>query len=471
MSQSLLRDEKRRVFLFYATIISVTLLGFWWIQIRGNSLSSQIVSPLAALGAKESHKQLDTLLHFLLALAVVIIVARAMGSLFKVFHEPPVIGEVIGGIILGPSLLGRFFPEVQSTLLPSEAVPFLGIMAQLGVIFYMFLIGLEFDLKVLRRSGHATMAISHASIMLPFLFGGTLSLWLFQDFKPTGVPFITFALFLGVSMSVTAFPVLARILSDKKVTRTRMGAIALTCAAVDDVTAWVLLAFVVSMAKEKIGGAFITLVLTVVYICLMFYVGRPLIAKLVPYLEKLDRLTEGGMAIIFVALLLSALATEMIGIHAIFGAFCLGAVTPHSSRIAKELSDRLEDLVRVLFLPAFFAFTGLRTQIGLLDRKEDWVICGVLILVATLGKFGGTFVASKFVGLNTRDSAAMGILMNTRGLVELIVLNIGLDLKIITPTLFAMLVIMALVTTFITSPIFTLLTRNHPWTEEPIAAK
>ncbi len=468
MSESGLNRNKRSIFVFYAALFSLTIAAYWWIQYKGSVFTVQFLTPATPNGSKEIHRQIDTLLHFLLAMSVVVIAARVMGAIFKLIHEPPVIGEVLGGIMLGPSLLGRYMPELQATLLPHESIPFVGIIAQLGVIFYMFLIGLEFDLKVLKRSGHATLAISHASIMIPFTLGGLLALKLYPEFRAPGVSFINFALFLGVSMSVTAFPVLARILSDKKVTRTRMGRIALTSAAVDDVTAWVLLAFVVSMAQAKIGNALITLFLTVIYIFAMFYLGRPLIARLVPYLEKLDRLTEGGIAIIFVALLLSALATEAIGIHALFGAFCLGAVTPHSSRVAKELSDRLEDLVRVMFLPAFFAFTGLRTQIGLLDRAEDWKVCGLIILVATIGKFGGTFVASRFVGLSWRDSAAMGTLMNTRGLVELIVLNLGLDLKIISPTMFTMLVVMALVTTFITSPVFTLLTRKHPWTEEPI---
>jgi Kef-type K+ transport system membrane component KefB len=242
-----------------------------------------------------------------------------------------------------------------------------------------------------------------------------------------------------------------------------MGTIALTCAAVDDATAWCLLALVVSIAQAKIGSALTTFVLTILYVLMMYFVARPLVAKLVPLLEKLDRITESGVAIIFVALLLSALSTELIGIHAIFGAFLLGAITPHNSRVAKELTERLEDLVRVMFLPAFFAFTGVRTQIGLLNTQDQWITCGLIIIVATIGKFGGTFMASKLVGLNWRDSAALGILMNTRGLVELIVLNLGLDLKIISLTLFTMLVIMALVTTFITSPMLSLFIRKEAW--------
>ena len=454
-----------RIWLMYLVMIALTVGAFLLINEKGKSLMGpEAVSHLANGGT--SHAQINYLLQILLALSVVIVTARAMGSLFALIGQPKVIGEVVGGIMLGPSFLGSLSPQLYTFLLPPTAAPFLGLIAQLGVIFYMFTVGLELDLKVLKKSGHAALAISHASIIVPFLLGTGLALGIYKQVTLPEVGFTSFALFLGVSMSITAFPVLARILTDRKINKTKMGIIALTCAAVDDVTAWCLLALVVSVSQAKIGSAVVTLLLTVVYIAAMFLIGGPLIRRLVPWLEKFDRLTEGGVAIFFVGLLLSALATEVIGIHAIFGAFLLGAITPHDSRVAKELTDRIDDLVRIMFLPAFFAFTGMRTQFGLLDNSNDWWLCGLIIVVATVGKFGGTFVASRLSGLNTRDSAALGILMNTRGLVELIVLNLGLDLKIISSQLFTMLVIMALVTTFMTSPILHFLTRNHPW-EQP----
>jgi Kef-type K+ transport system membrane component KefB len=438
--------------------------GYLLINQRGEALFGNSVSPVDPAQAKESVNQL---LHVLLALATVIVTARAVGAIFKLLKQPPVIGEVIGGILLGPSFLGTMAPEWYAYILPPSAAPFLGVIAQLGVIFYMFVVGLELDLKVLRKSGHATLAISHASILVPFLLGSGLALWIYPTMSTPEISFTAFSLFLGVSMSVTAFPVLARILTDRGIQKSRMGAIALTCAAVDDVTAWCLLAFVVSIVQAKVGGAILTLGLTAVYIAMMFLIGGPVIRRLVPWLETWDELTEGGIAIFFVGLLISALATEFIGIHAIFGAFLLGAITPHDSRVAKELTDRIEDLVRIMFLPAFFAFTGMRTQISLVSTQEEWMLCGVIILVATIGKFGGTLVAARLTGLNWRDSSALGILMNTRGLVELIVLNLGLDLKVISPQLFTMLVIMALVTTFATAPILELITRNHPWEKNP----
>ena len=279
---------------------------------------------------------------------------------------------------------------VSKSLLPPEVAPFLGIMAQVGVILYMFLVGLELDPGLLRKRGHATVAISHASIIAPFLLGATLALFLYPRLSTSDVPFTVFALFMGVSMSVTAFPVLARILTDRKIHTTRMGVIALTCAAVDDVTAWCLLAFVVSVVQARMSGALFTAGLTLGYIAFMAFVVRPGMVRLTRLYGTRGRLTQGVMALVFVALLLSALATDLIGIHALFGAFALGAIIPHDSGLARELTDRLEDLVVVLLLPAFFAFTGMRTQIGLVSGLENWLICGLIVLVASVGKFGGS---------------------------------------------------------------------------------
>src|ERR1700719_849465 len=268
-------------------------------------------------------------------------------------------------------------------------------------------------------------------------------------------------------MSVTAFPVLARILTDRRIHKTHMGAIALTCAAVDDVTAWCMLAFVVSVARAQASGAVATIAMALGFIVLMILVVRPAMVRLSLLYGNRGRLTQGVMAAIFIALLISASATELIGIHAVFGAFALGAVIPHDSGMARELTDRLEDIVIVLLLPAFFAYTGLRTQIGLVSGWDQWMICALIVIVASAGKFGGSVIAARITGLNWRDSSALGVLMNTRGLMELIVLNIGLEMKVISPTLFAMLVIMALVTTFATTPILHLITRNQKPELEP----
>src|SRR6478609_9259665 len=387
------------------------------------------------------------LVSVLLALTVIMVTTRLVGLLFAKINQPAVIGEVIGGIILGPSLLGRFAPGMQAALIHPDAAPFLGVISQLGVILYMFLVGLELDLRAMRARAAATIAISNAGIIVPFALGVALAWTIFESYAPPGVPFTSFALFLGVSMSITAFPVLARILGERGLQQTPLGIMALTCAAIDDVTAWCLLAFVVSVTQTKTGGAVVTVGLTALYIALMLTVGRRVMAALVRRLEQSSRIGEQSLTLLLVAVLLSALATEFIGVHAIFGAFLLGAIVPHDSTVARHVRDRIEDVVRVMLLPAFFAFTGLRTELGLLGGANDWWICLVIVAVASFGKFGGSYVAARLTGLPWRDASALGILMNTRGLVELIVLNIGLDLGIVTPRLFVMLVIMALATT------------------------
>jgi K+:H+ antiporter len=412
-------------------------------------------------GSGPASAHADALLHLLLALIVVILVARAIGSLFRYLHQPPVIGEIIAGIVLGPSLLGRVAPGVAGYVLPATVAPYLNMLSQVGVILYMFLVGVELDPGLLRKRGHATVAISHASIIAPFLLGSFFALVLYPRLSSSDVPFVCFALFMGVSMSVTAFPVLARILTDRRIHTSRMGVLALTCAAVDDVTAWCLLAFVVSVVQARTSGAVTTAGLALCFIVFMAFVARPAMVRLARVYGSRGQLTQGVMAVVFVALLASSLLTDFIGIHAVFGAFALGAVIPHDSGLARELTDRLEDLVVVLLLPAFFAFTGMRTQIGLVSGGANWLICLAIIAIASAGKFGGSLIAARLSGLGWRDSSALGVLMNTRGLMELIVLNIGFELKVISPQLFAMLVLMAVVTTFLTTPILDFITRGQ----------
>lgn len=419
-----------RISLAYVSMIGATIAGFFVIRSYGESLVAPLPASGPVFGGAQGREGVDNLLHVLLALLVVIVTARLLGALFKHLGQPPVIGEVVAGILLGPSLLGRLAPEASSYLLPSSVAPYFSVLAQVGVILYMFLVGLELDTSALRHGTHATVAISHASIITPFLLGSSLALWVYPRLSSQDVPFTVFALFLGVSMSVTAFPVLARILTDRSMQRTRLGVIALTCAAVDDVTAWCLLAFVVSVVHARVGGALSTIAWSLVYIAVIVGAVRPVVRRLAGRVDKAGELTQPVLAVLVVGLLLSALTTEFIGIHAIFGAFLLGAVIPHDSVIARELTHRLEDIVVVLLLPAFFAFTGMRTQIGLVSGAEQWLLCGVIILTACLGKFGGSAIAARLTGLGWREASALGILMNTRGLMELIVLNVGLDLGI-----------------------------------------
>jgi Kef-type K+ transport system membrane component KefB len=464
------QPSKLPVLIGYALMIAGTVCLFWLIRGLGmGEVAPQLPVGQPRFGTALTASSGDVLLHVLLAMVVVIIVARGLGSLFRYLHQPPVVGEIIAGILLGPSLLGRVAPTAANFLLPKTVAPFLGILSQVGVILYMFLVGVELDPGLLRKRGHATVAISHASIITPFLLGSTIALFLYTRLSTGDVPFSCFALFLGVSMSVTAFPVLARILTDRRIHTTRMGVLALTCAAVDDVTAWCLLAFVVSVVQARMAGALVTAALAIGFIAFVAFVVRPGMVRLARWYGTKGHLTQGVMAVVFVALLASSLLTDLIGIHAVFGAFALGAVIPHDSGLARELTDRLEDLVVVLLLPAFFAFTGMKTEIGLVSGWDNWLICIGITLIASVGKFGGSLVAARLTGLGWRDSSALGVLMNTRGLMELIVLNIGLEMRVLSPTLFAMLVLMAVVTTFMTTPVLHLITRGYKLDDAPDA--
>lgn len=403
----------------------------------------------------------DVTFHVLATMTAVIGLGYVAGRLCRWIGQPPVIGEVIAGICLGPSVLGAIAPEAMHLLIPSAAADPQGhvtaavkMIAQLGVILYMFVVGLDLNTAKLKHQAHSLVAISHVSILAPFLLGAVLALWLFPPFAGPGTTFTGFSLFVGVAMSITAFPVLARILTDRCLETTRLGTMALACAAADDATAWCLLAVVIGVVQAKLGTAVLVVLSTLAFIAFMFLLVRPV---MVSWCARLDRhagpLPHGTLLVALVAALLSALATEVIGIHAIFGAFLLGAVIPPASQLGRDLKLRLRDSVTMLLLPAFFAYTGMRTQIGLVSGWTNLFTCAVIIAVATLGKFGGTVAAARWTGIGWRDSAALGTLMNTRGLMELIVLNIGLDLGVISPSLFAMMVLMALATTMATSPI------------------
>jgi Kef-type K+ transport system membrane component KefB len=417
-------------------------------------------APASSAGSPRGHGSgFNALQHVLLVLAVVIATGRIMAILFARLGQPPVMGELLAGILLGPSLLGRLSPAAYQALLPQAVAPLLGVISQLGIVLYMFVVGLELNARFLGKRAHVTVAISHASMIVPFLLGACLALFLYPRISSSDVPFTHFALFMGISMAVTAFPVLARILADYGMTRTELGMLALTCAAVDDVTAWCLLALVVGVTQARVEDALRVTAMTSAYVGFVFSVIRPIATRLAAGYEEQER--DGDAAAwVFVALLVSALLTEWIGVHALFGAFLLGAVIPHDSRLAHDFTQRLLNVVSVLLLPAFFAFTGMRTQIGLVSGFEEWLCCGLILLVATFGKVGGTLLAARIAGMSWRSSSALGVLMNSRGLMELIVLNIGLDLGVISPTAFAMLVLMALVTTLATAPLLRTLTRG-----------
>jgi Kef-type K+ transport system membrane component KefB len=388
-------------------------------------------------------------------IAAIVLVSRGIGLITRWLGQPLVIAEILAGILLGPSLLGWVSPEAMTALFPDSSLPILRMLSQIGLVLFMFLIGLELDPKLLRGRTQSSIAISHASIVVPFGLGAASACWLYAPYSSPSVPFLSFLLFLGVSMSVTAFPVLARILSERGQLNSRVGAIAIACAAVDDVTAWCLLAFVVAIARSQgTANAVWTTALAAAFILAMLFVARPLLLRLYARVTSRERLTPSIIAMILVVLIASSIVTEVIGIHALFGAFLFGVVLSKNTELAAALIERLETVAVVLFLPLFFAYSGLRTQIGLVTQPREWLVTVAVILVATVGKFGGSAIAARLTGLRWREASAIGILMNTRGLMELIILNIGFDLGVISQTMFTMLVIMALVTTFATTPVF-----------------
>ena len=393
----------------------------------------------------------------LMQIVVIIAVAGLFGRVFRRIGQPPVMGEMIAGIVLGPSVLGFFFPEAMAFLFPRASLETLRLLSQIGVILFMFIVGMELNVRHVKEKGSAAVMISHASIIVPFNLGAGLSLFLYRGLAPPGTSFSAFALFIGVAMSITAFPVLARILEDRGLTQTALGSIALTCAAVDDVTAWCILALVIAIVQASgITVSVVTLVFTLLFAAAMIFVIRPQLRRLVHQATGSHVHTRRLIAGVLAFVLISALVTETIGIHALFGAFIAGVVMPPSADFRAFLRDKLDAFSAAALLPLFFVFTGLRTQIGLLNDWQSWALCGVIILVAIAGKLGGSMLMSRWTGMSWSQSFSIGVLMNTRGLVELVVLNIGYDLGILSDRIFAMMVLMALVTTFMTGPLLSL---------------
>jgi len=393
---------------------------------------------------------------FIAQTIAIIVCSRLLGRLARALGQPMVVAEIIAGVLLGPSLLGLFAPSLEGALFPKASMPLLGMLSQVGLILFMFLIGLELDPKLLRGRAHSSVAISHTSIALPFVLGALLAVRLYPTLAPASVALLPFTLFMGAAMSITAFPVLARILVERRILHSRIGAIAIACAAVDDVTAWCILAFVVSVARSaQVLDAVRTCVFALGYILIMFFVVRPALARFAER-TKLG-LSQNLVALTLVLLLVSSWITELIGIHALFGAFLFGAILPKQGSFSSAFAEKIEDLVVVFLLPLFFAYSGLRTELGLLNSAGSWLTCAVVIALASVGKFGGSTLAARLTGMTLRESSAIGVLMNTRGLMELVVLNIGLDLGVISPKLFTMMVIMALVTTFATTPLLNLI--------------
>jgi Kef-type K+ transport system membrane component KefB len=392
--------------------------------------------------------------QLLRALLTLLVAVWALSALCRRLHQPPVVGEILAGICLGPSLFGRFAPALHDYLLPESVSPQLATLSQIGVLLFMFLVGLELDLSQVRQRARVTIAISHASIVVPLLLGVIAAIWLEPRYGGGLVSLPIFALFLGVALAVTAFPVLARILTDNGLSRTSMGMLALTCAAVDDVSAWCLLALLVGLVKGSPWAVVSTCGLTLAFMLFLLRVVGPIVSRRARAMG--EHVPRGALLVVVLGLIGCALVTELIGIHAIFGAFSLGAILPHDSALAVSLRRKLHDVCVVLLMPAFYALVGMRTRIDLISGAAAWLTCGMIIAIASLGKFGGSYAAARLVGVPRSDAAAIGILMNTRGLMELVVLDLGLSLGVLSAPLFAMMVIMAIATTALANPLLKL---------------
>ena len=389
----------------------------------------------------------------LIQIVTIILVARLFGWICMKMKQPSVIGEMIAGIALGPSLLGLYFPEFSAFLFPKESLGNLQFLSQIGLIFFMYIVGMELDLSVLRKKAHDAVVISHASIIIPFALGIGLSYFIYKEFAPDGVQFSSFALFIAIAMSITAFPVLARIVQERNLQKTKLGTIVITCAAADDITAWCILAAVIAIVKAgSFASSIYVIIMAIAYVFLMIKVVRPFLKRIADLQTGKGIMSKSVVAIFFLILIISAYATEVIGIHALFGAFMAGAIMPENTKFRNIFIEKVEDVALVVLLPLFFVFTGLRTEIGLLNHGHLWMTAGLIILVAVIGKFIGSALTAKFLRIGWKDSLTIGALMNTRGLMELIVLNIGYDLRVLSPEIFAMMVIMALFTTFMTGP-------------------
>ena len=420
----------------------------------GNPTSEVRESPARGNLGREFRSALSILL---LQIIVIIIVARIFGLLFRRVGQPPVMGEMVAGIVLGPSLLGLLSAPAMAFLFPASSLPTLGVLSQIGVVLFMFVVGMELDVEHLRQKAAAAVMVSHASIIVPFLLGAALALLLYPTLAPSGTSFVAFALFMGIAMSITAFPVLARILEDRGMSQSRLGSIALACAAVDDVSAWCILAVVIAIAKTSgLVSSLATITLTLIFTAAMLFIIKPQLTPLIESRIGDPKRARALLAGILAFVLGSALITESIGIHALFGGFLAGVVMPGVSGFRVFLREHLEAFSSATLLPLFFVFTGLRTQISLLNDSAGWLICLGIILVAVTGKLGGSMLMARWTKMSWRDSFAIGVLMNTRGLVELVVLNIGYDLGILSGRIFVMMVIMALTTTFMTAPLLSL---------------
>jgi Kef-type K+ transport system membrane component KefB len=405
----------------------------------------------------------NALLIVLIQLIVIISAARVFGALFRRMGQPLVCGEIAAGLILGPSVFGGMFPELFQRVFDPSVSNVFSILSQVGLILLMFLIGLEFDFDHLARGRSTALSISAAGILLPFSLGFLLGSWMDAELGLSG-PWINFALFMGIAMSITAIPILGRIMVELNINRTRIGALTISAAAMDDVAGWIILALVTAIVRSTLSAVTFGLMLVeaLAFAACMIWIVRPLLRTWAASHLRTHHgmLSLGGLALILIGILIAATVTNLIGIFSIFGAFVFGAILYDQHELREAIQARLRDFVTTFFLPIFFTYTGLRTDIGTMTGGALWTMCALVLVTAIVGKFGGCWLAARASGLPWREASMIGVMMNTRALMELIVINIGFDLGVIPQSVFFMLVFMAVVTTYITAPVLRRLIRS-----------
>lgn len=452
-------------YVFYVIVLLASVATLWGTLQLGEALTPTLLRPVQAgettftsafrdFNTSVTHHIHSTIGVLLLQILIILLAARAMGWLFRKLHQPAVIGEIVAGILLGPSLFGRVAPGAFTSLFPVESLPNIQLLSNFGLILFMFAIGMELRLGDIRRQLKSSLIISHAGIFIPFALSLPLSYAIYTEYASGLTPFMPFALFIGISMSITAFPVLARIIQENHLQRSYLGKLSLSTAAAGDITAWLLLAAIIAVSQSgSVWSTGYNLLFLVLYLLIMFGIIRPLFKVAGKVYNNTEVISHGLVGVIFILLLLSSYITELLSMHALFGAFMLGLVMPEELSFRKILTDKIEDVSLMLFLPLFFVSSGLQTELGLIDSWATWGLLGLFTLVAVMGKVGGTYFAARCSGQGAKDSLYLGAFMNTRGLMELVVLGIGYEMKILPPTIYAVLVLMTVVTTVMTMPL------------------
>jgi Kef-type K+ transport system membrane component KefB len=446
----------------YVLLVGLPAIGILIVLRLGGALAAPSAPRASTMSALQLPAARDVVLRldaFLIQIVIILAVVQLVGVALRKISQPTVVGEMLAGILLGPSVLGALWPTGYALLFPAGSVRFLASVSQLGLVMFMFLVGLELRPADLRGRGHTAVLVSHTSIVLPLFLGTLLSLVLYPVLGVQGVSFRAFALFLGAAMSVTAFPVLARLLAERRLTGTRLGVLALACAAVDDVSAWCVLAVVVALSRPGVAPTSVALTLlgTVAFVAAMFLVVRPRLEWLARRHAAEGGISRGLLAAIVIVMLTSACVTQVLGIHALFGAFVAGVIMPKSPAFVRDAASPIEDVLLVVLLPLFFATTGIRMSLDIFQGLAMWTFFGLVLLVAFAGKLGGSAVASRMAGLSWRESLSLGALMNTRGLMGLIILSVGVDAGVLSQPLFVMMVLMSIITTVATTPLLSVL--------------